>query len=143
MQKTTNPISKLINFFKKKRLDSQRFDTLIDKSVEITGDVTFDGNMIINGIVRGNITDKSEKNTSAVIIGGEIYGSVTADFVIISGFVMGDVTAKQTINIKKSGSVHGNIAYQNLQIEEGAVISGFLKKHLELNIPIKSDSELE
>ena len=119
------------NFFKKTpKLNTARVDTLIDEHTKITGGVIqYSGSLLVNGEVDAKIEMlQNKKIDSYTVIVGETGSILTtelvADYIIIRGTVKGDVTARQLLRIEKAGSIIGNVAYNEINIEIGGVISG-------------------
>ncbi|MXV51090.1 hypothetical protein GS399_08920 [Pedobacter sp. HMF7647] len=110
--------------FQKKKLDlsEQNISTLISEGCTIEGQVKAPAVARIDGTVQGNVTIEQ-----GLILGekGLITGDIhTKDFVIY-GTVIGNVKA-QSIEIKSTGNVTGDLQTQQLQVDPGAVYNGAL-----------------
>lgn len=53
-------------------------------------------------------------------------GKITADIIVIEGTVEGEIIARQRLKVHTNSHVSGNITSPQIQIEEGALISGRL-----------------
>lgn len=73
----------------------------------------------IFGYVEGDITARN----LLVHPGGQCYGTVKTETAEVQGTLQGNVAVRQLINIRKSGSVSGNVQYGQLAMEEGANLS--------------------
>jgi len=100
---------------------STSFDSLIGEKSIFDGNLTCEGAIRIDGIVKGDI-----KATEDVVIGekAEIYGNVTANNVQVSGTVQGNIYAKYTVRLCSSSRLNGDIEAASLISEEGAFFTG-------------------
>ncbi len=95
---------------------------LIGEGVLINGEVRNCKTVEIRGTIEGDI----EAENAIVHQDGKVNGSLTAHNLEIGGVAEGKIAANGTLNIYKSGSVNGQIAYGELIIEPGAIIIGDL-----------------
>ena len=58
---------------------------------------------------------------------GTLKGNVEAEIVTVSGTCEGQVTA-DVVSVKSSGKIKGEIFYENISIEEGAIVEAQLGK---------------
>jgi hypothetical protein len=95
--------------------------SLIGTGTTITGDIVSNGDVRIDGILRGNI-----KGNARVVIGAE--GSVEGDVEGLQADIMGKVTGKifvrELLNLRGSASIKGDIRAGKLQIEPTVVFNG-------------------
>jgi cytoskeletal protein CcmA (bactofilin family) len=90
----------------------------------------------IKGEITGNEDLRLESTTEGLIsIGGfrltvgpnaHVLGNIVAREAVIGGEVMGDVSARDRIEIKKSASIEGDLSTSKIMIEEGAYFKGNL-----------------
>ena len=97
--------------------------TLISQGCKFEGNLYSPSYTRIDGTIQGNLT-----GDSGIVIGekGVISGDVRATEVIVFGTVKGNITS-DTLVIKPSGSVNGNIAINTFSAEKGAVYNGTCK----------------
>ena len=88
----------------------------------IKGQILGDEDLHIEGKVEGPITLKGQRLT--VGQNGEIVSDVHAREVIVYGKVRGNLFAEDRIEVKKDGSVIGNITGGRVLIEDGAYLKG-------------------
>jgi cytoskeletal protein CcmA (bactofilin family) len=95
--------------------------TTLGKGCTITGTLKFDGTVQIDGTVEGEI-----HADDTVVIGESavVTAEVTADSVIITGRLTGDVTARRRLEIRAPGQVFGNITTPSLVVHDGVVFEG-------------------
>ena len=93
--------------------------TLIAEHMTVEGGVVGEGELHIDGVVRGDL------RVGRVTIGdtGHVEGSITAESIEIRGRVVGTVTAKQ-VRLHGSSYVDGDITHEQLAMEIGAFFQG-------------------
>ena len=96
-------------------------ETIVGPSVEVEGDFSSKGNMVVQGTVAGNV--KTAKNLR-VEEGARILASVKAQNSQISGEIQGSVTIKETLELTSSAVVIGDVSAATLIIEAGAIMHG-------------------
>lgn len=94
---------------------------LIGQGTIITGDLTCKGDIRIDGEIVGNVISKSK-----VVIGatGSVTGDVIGSNADISGVLKGDVTVNDTLFLKSTAVLNGDIVTNKLIVESGAVFTG-------------------
>ena len=107
----------------------------IDEGSEIEGKCTFGGTVMLNGTVRGEIT-----GTDTVIIGekGIAHATVRAGAIVISGQVMGNLTATQRLELRGTARVFGDIEAPVVVMEEGVIFQGHCQMTPEAGPPTAS-----
>jgi cytoskeletal protein CcmA (bactofilin family) len=105
------------------KLDSLPITTVVGNDMVFIGDIQGDGIVRIDGKVEGNITSKQ-----GIILGekAEVNGSLESDNIIIFGYIKGAIKTKELI-LRSTGSVHGDIVSDFLQVEKGSKYDGTLK----------------
>ncbi len=93
--------------------------SIISPGLEIVGDLKSDGEIQIDGRVKGDI----KGHVLTVGEQGKIDGSTVAETVQIFGTVNGRVQAK-TVRLEKSARVTADITHEILTIEAGAHFEG-------------------
>jgi cytoskeletal protein CcmA (bactofilin family) len=97
---------------------------LISNGTDITGDIKSNGDIRIDGTLKGNLSTKGK-----VVIGptGKVNGEVICKNSEVSGIVEGKITVGQLLNLKASSKILGDIATSKLSVEPGAIFSGNCK----------------
>ena len=102
-----------------------------DEKVEFSGfmgeGTNFKGILGFNGTFRIDSEFEGEIVTSDTLIIGEsavISAEITVGTIYISGKVIGNITAKERVEINSSGEVYGNIKTPILVIDEGVIFEG-------------------
>ena len=88
----------------------------------VKGQISGDEDLQVEGKVEGPITLKGQRLT--VGSSGEIVSDVHAREVIVYGKVRGNLFAEDRVEVKKDGSVIGNITGGRVLIEDGAYLKG-------------------
>ncbi|MGB3916061.1 MAG: polymer-forming cytoskeletal protein [Thiothrix litoralis] len=101
--------------------------SLLEKDLEIVGNISFQNNLYVHGKVNGNIAAPMDSRAALYIQGdSEVTGEIRAPLVIVSGKISGDVFASRRISLKSTAQINGNIHYLEIQMDEGAEINGVL-----------------
>src|SRR5713226_3540138 len=91
-------------------------------SIQIRGEVTGTEDLQIDGIVEGPISLKGHE----LIVGStaQLTSEIHAGEVIAYGKVVGNIHARGRVDIKKDGSIIGDIDSARISIEDGAHFKG-------------------
>lgn len=96
-------------------------ETIVGPSVEVEGDFSSKGNMVVQGTVSGNVrTAKSLR----VEQGAKILANVHAENAKISGEIRGNVKIVQTLELTPSAVVVGDVEAATLIVAPGAILHG-------------------
>ncbi len=94
----------------------------IAHATQINGDVTAEADLRIDGNIIGNIICQGK-----VIIGpkGSVTGNISAESAEVLGMITGDLKVKESLSIKATAQVNGNIEMRTLSIEPHAMLTGY------------------
>lgn len=94
---------------------------IIGAGTEITGDVTSMGDIRIDGNIKGKIISKAK-----VVIGPQsiVTGDIEAQNADISGKVNGKIAVSETLFLKQTALIYGDITINKLVVESGAEYNG-------------------
>ena len=94
---------------------------LIGQGTVITGDVSSDGDIRIDGIVKGTVNTKAK-----LVLGpnGVIEGEIFCGLADISGLVKGNLHSKDTLHLKSKSKLNGDMIVGKLIVDAGAEFSG-------------------
>lgn len=101
--------------------DDISINTIIGSGSAFAGNLRVTGSMMIDGDVDGDI------ELSGNLIVGEkarIRGNITARSATISGIVLGDIVAPESIKLMPTSTIVGDIATHRLMLSEGVVFHG-------------------
>ena len=111
----------------KKSLSVSGGTTLISSDTVIVGDVRFQGNLDVEGLVQGNIIAQPGVDALLRIVGkGRVEGEIRVPSVVINGEVQGNVYATQQLELAPKSRVHGNVFYNMVEMAAGAEVNGSL-----------------
>lgn len=102
---------------------SKGIETIIGPSVKVEGDFKGEGDLVIEGILVGNLQTKNNLKIGKNAI---VEASIKANNAFISGKVKGNIVVKGKLEITGTAIVLGNIKAQILSIESGALLKGDL-----------------
>ncbi len=94
----------------------------IGPSIQISGDVTGNEDVRIEGRVEGTIN--LSDNVLTVGKEGQINATVTARAIFVEGKVEGDLKSVEQIVVQSSGNVRGNIVAPRVTLEDGCKFKG-------------------
>jgi cytoskeletal protein CcmA (bactofilin family) len=95
---------------------------LIGKSVVVKGELEGSEDLAIEGQVDGKI--ELRDHTLTIGQGGRIKAQVFAKAVVVCGELVGNISASETVEIRESGSVDGDIVSPRVSIADGAHFRG-------------------
>ena len=112
---------------KRKKFKSARIDSLIGHQTEMHGDIKFTGGLHVDGVIRGNVlADDGSGSLLTVSEHGTIEGEVKVPNIILNGTVIGDVYAREHIELAPKARVTGNVYYTLIEMAMGAEVNGNL-----------------
>lgn len=94
---------------------------IIGKGTKIVGDITSAGDVRIDGLLTGNIVI-----TGKLVLGpnGMVEGNITSVNAELEGEVKGTVNISETLSLKATAKINGDIVTSKLMIEPGALFTG-------------------
>ncbi len=108
--------------------------TLIARQTEVSGDLHFRGNLVIEGKVKGNVNAHSDSDARLQIVdGGMVEGEIRVPHVVINGNVKGDVYAARHLELASKAMVEGNVHYKLIEMVKGAQVNGALVSNVEID----------
>jgi cytoskeletal protein CcmA (bactofilin family) len=94
----------------------------IGKSITISGDLTGEEDLVIEGKVEGKVS--LPNNQLTVGQNGTVEAEVNAKAVVVIGRVAGNVRGTDRVEIQATGIVEGDVVSPKLLVAEGAVLNG-------------------
>jgi cytoskeletal protein CcmA (bactofilin family) len=95
--------------------------TIISKGTQITGDVSSQENIRVEGYIKGTVKAGGEL---ILTNSGKIDGEIVTSSAIIAGTISGNLTASEKTVLESQSSLTGDLRTKNLVIIEGAVFKG-------------------
>jgi cytoskeletal protein CcmA (bactofilin family) len=116
-------------------------DTLIGISTDLKGDIAFTGGLRIDGKVKGNITARSDDNSTLVLSeNATVTGDIQVPHMIVNGKIKGNVISAERLELQPKAEIIGDVTYKVLEIAAGAQVNGNMSRVSEKGevIPLKS-----
>jgi cytoskeletal protein CcmA (bactofilin family) len=109
------------------RFKPQKGVTLIAPNTEVVGDVHFKDQLYVNGHVNGNLHSAAQEGATVIIAEeGSVKGEIRVPNVVINGAVEGNVYATARVELAARARVKGNVYYQLIEMQLGAMVDGQL-----------------
>lgn len=98
-----------------------KLNSIIGKGSNCEGEIVVGGGLKIDGKFKGKI------KADSVFVGKEavIEATVDTNVAVIGGKVMGDVTARESLELQPKAELIGNVSTKNLVVGESAILDGF------------------
>lgn len=96
----------------------------IGRGTIIEGNVHAEGDLLIEGLVKGDVTTKTKLQVGANAV---IEGNILAQHAEIAGRVQGTVKALGLLVINSSGTILGDVITKDLNVESGSTFNGRLQ----------------
>jgi cytoskeletal protein CcmA (bactofilin family) len=109
---------------------------LIGKSVVVKGELEGSEDLTIEGQVEGKI--ELRDHTLTIGGGGRIKAQVFAKSVVVCGELVGNISANETVVIRETGSVDGDIVSPRVSIADGAHFRGSIDMQKKNPAPAKA-----
>ena len=97
----------------------------LGSSLQVKGEIFGSDDLLIEGAVEGLIHLQDRKLTVGAL--AKVNADINARDVVVYGYVKGDVRATGRIEIRKDGSVMGNLTTAQILIEDGADFKGSIE----------------
>ena len=94
----------------------------LGKSIFIKGELSASEDLTLDGQMEGSVTLPG--HTLTIAPHADIKAAITANAVVIQGAVTGNVTARERVEIQKTGSVAGDVTSPRLAMADGGCLSG-------------------
>lgn len=102
--------------------------SLIGEGTVVRGPVHFVEGLRIDGEVQGDVIGAAAAASMLVISEkAKVTGRVKAGHVIINGQVLGPVESDVLLEVQPSARIHGEVRYEMLEMNPGAIIDGELR----------------
>lgn len=105
-----------------KKVESEAISSIIDKSMTITGEISFKGKARIDGTINGNI-DGEHLILSET---GKVNGDIKVSSFNCYGILEGNVKAGM-LTARKNCTIHGKLEASSLTVEPGASLQGEIR----------------
>jgi cytoskeletal protein CcmA (bactofilin family) len=105
-----------------KPVERKAGQALIGKSLRVKGAISGHEDLYVDGEIEGTI--ELEENSLTVGPNGNVSADVKARDITVLGRLTGNVRAGERIEIRKTGSLEGDLTTSRIVIEDGAIFRG-------------------
>ena len=102
-------------------IEEDAFDTILSPDIEFSGTLHFEKPFLIRGKVSGEII---AKGLLVIDEGAQVSADIHTSRVIIRGYVKGDVTASEKVEVALTGQLEGNVIAPEIYMETGCMFNG-------------------
>lgn len=113
--------------FKQKSSDKpglESIETLIGPGTVFEGALDTETGVSVEGVFRGRLHSRGGIVVNKV---GRVEADIVADYVVIHGTVIGNVTAIKQIDIGSSGNIKGDVQAGSVTVARGGILDGVFK----------------
>src|SRR6266849_4416840 len=104
---------------------ADRATARLGASLHVKGEISGNEDLLIDGSVEGLVQLDERKLTVGAT--AKVTADIIAREVVVYGTVKGNLRAKDRIEIKKDGSVNGDLTTSRIMIEDGAYFKGSIE----------------
>ena len=101
--------------------------TLISSDTTIKGDISFTGQLDVEGTVVGSIQATSGDAVLRVGSGGRVDGEIKVPHATVNGKVEGDIHSSERLILSEQAVVDGDVYYNLIEMAVGAKVNGGLR----------------
>ena len=92
------------------------------------GDITFTGQLDVEGAVHGSIQAESGKDAVLrVVAGGKVSGEIKVPHATVNGNVEGDIHTSERLELAEQAVIDGDVYYNLIEMSVGAKVNGGLR----------------
>jgi len=124
----------------KKKNGAESGVTLIANNCEISGDVHFSDQLLINGTIKGDIyAQPGSKAIVTISEKGRVKGDIRVPNIIVNGKVFGDIHCDKHVELAAKAEIKGNVYYNLIEMVMGSRVDGNLV-HVQKGKAAKSEA---
>jgi len=116
-----------VKTFKQKngaRSDLAHIETLIGPGTVFEGHLETESSVSIEGVFRGRLLSKAGVVVNRV---GRVEADILADYVVIHGTVIGNVTARKQLDVGGAGTIQGDVEAGSVTVAQGGTVDGVFR----------------
>ncbi len=102
---------------------------VIGQSIVIRGDVSGDEDLLVEGRIEGTVA--LPKSRLVIGANGNVAADVNAKTLRVEGTMTGDIAALDSVVVKSTGKMHGNIKAPRITLEDGCRFNGTINMDTE------------
>jgi cytoskeletal protein CcmA (bactofilin family) len=117
------------------KAEGEAISSIIDKSMSITGEISFQGKAMIDGSINGNI-----KGDHLILSkSGRVIGDIQVSTFTCHGELVGNIQAT-IVTARKGCSIRGKLEAGSLTVEPGALLDGEIKAATQELLPVEPNN---
>ena len=101
--------------------------TLISSETTVKGDITFTGQLDVEGTVEGSIQAGSGDAVLRVVSGGRVSGEIKVAHATVNGKIEGDIHSSERLVLAEQAVIDGDVYYNLIEMSVGAKVNGGLR----------------
>ena len=101
--------------------------TLISSETTVKGDITFTGQLDVEGAIEGSIQAGSGDAVLRVVSGGRVSGEIKVPHATVNGKIEGDIHSSERLVLAEQAAIDGDVYYNLIEMSMGSKIDGNLK----------------
>ncbi len=104
---------------------STQSPTVLGRSVIVKGELTSTEDLLIEGQFDGTVN--LQDHCLTIGANGQVKAEIHARQVVIHGTVQGNITAREKVDLRKTGRLQGDLTAAGVAIEDGAYFKGSIE----------------
>ena len=101
--------------------------TLISSETTVKGDITFTGQLDVEGAIEGSIQAGSGDAVLRVVSGGRVSGEIKVPHATINGKIEGDIHSSERLVLAEQAAIDGDVYYNLIEMSVGAKVNGGMR----------------
>ena len=101
--------------------------TLISSGTTVKGDITFTGQLDVEGAVVGSIQAEAKDAVLRVVAGGKVSGEIRVPQATINGNVEGDIHTSERLELSEQAVIDGDVYYNLVELAVGGEVNGGMR----------------
>ena len=101
--------------------------TLISSETTVKGDITFTGQLDVEGTIEGSIQAGSGDAVLRVVFGGRVSGEIKVPHATVNGKIEGDIHSSERLVLAEQAAIDGDVYYNLIEMSVGAKVNGGMR----------------
>ena len=101
--------------------------TLISSETTVKGDITFTGQLDVEGAIEGSIQAGSGDAVLRVVSGGRVSGEIKVPHATVNGKIEGDIHSSERLVLAEEAAIDGDVYYNLIEMSVGAKVNGGMR----------------
>ena len=101
--------------------------TLISSETTVKGDITFTGQLDVEGTIEGSIQAGSGDAVLRVVSCGRVSGEIKVPHATVNGKIEGDIHSSERLVLAEEAAIDGDVYYNLIEMSVGAKVNGGMR----------------